>query len=252
MEPRRSGITIPGAIIIAAAIIAIALIYIFHPQHASTQSDNPLPQVSDATIRPVSASDHILGNPNAPIKIVEYSDPSCPFCKMFNPTMTQIMDQYGPSGNVAWVYRDFPLDKPDENGNILHPNAGREAQALECAALIGGNDKFWTYEKKWYQDIPEDGAGRSQVEDMTQIQQTATSIGLDASAFSDCLSSGNTKDRVQKDYLDGINAGISGTPYSIIVTPSGSNIPLVGAQSYTTVKAAIDVLIPTIKNESSS
>lgn len=251
MEPRHPALTVPGAIIIAAAIMAIAIIYVFHPAKA-VQPASPSVGVSQITMRAVSSSDHILGNPNAPIKIVEYSDASCPFCKMFNPIMSQIMDEYGSSGNVAWVYRDFPLDQPDQDGNVLHPNAGREAQALECAAVLGGNDKFWAYEKEWYTNIPEDGADRSTTDDMTQITQTASDVGLDAKAFSNCLSSGQTKDAVQKDYLDGINAGASGTPYSIIVTQDGGKIPLVGAQSYTTVKAAIDTLLPSVTSTSQS
>lgn len=246
MESKSSSLTIPGAIIIAAAIIAIALIYVFHPK--SVPSNQPVSpgQIPDITMQPVTSSDHILGNPNAPIKIVEYSDASCPFCKLFNPTMLQVMNQYGAAGQVAWVYRDFPLDQPDQNGHVLHPNAGTEAQAFECAALIGGNDKFWAYEKEWYNVIPEDGAERSAATDMAQIQQVAKDVGLDAASFNTCVTSGRTKDTVQKQYLDGINAGASGTPYSIILTPSGSKIPLVGTQTYPTMKAAIDALIPTI------
>jgi len=249
MEPQRSSLTIPGAIIIAAAIIAIALIYIFHPQRAAAPSIPQPGTVTQITMAPVTASDHILGNPNAPIKIVEYSDASCPFCKMFNPTMVQIMNDYGASGNVAWVYRDFPLDQPDENGNILHPNAGQEAQALECAASIGGNDTFWAFEKEWYNVIPQDGADRSAADDLAQIKQVAADVGLDASTFATCLSSGKMKDTVQKQYLDGINAGASGTPYSIILTPSGSKIPIVGAQSYASIKAAIDTLLPSAQSQ---
>lgn len=249
MEP-RSSLTIPGSIIIAAAIIAIALIYIFHPQKAVPVAVPQPGSVTQISMAPVTSSDHILGNPNAAIKIVEYSDPSCPFCKMFNPTMVEIMNEYGASGNVAWVYRDFPLDQPDEDGNILHPNAGHEAQAMECAAKVGGNSAFWKYEEDWYTSIAQDGAGMSQSDDAAFINQVASDAGLDAAAFSTCLSSGATKATVEKEYLDGINAGASGTPYSIIVTPSGSKIPLIGAQSYDSVKAAIETLLPSAQSQS--
>src|ERR1035437_9099602 len=104
--------SIPAAIVIAGTIVAIAIIW----------SKNPAPTVPKTTtqdqgvtinLSPVNAGDHILGNPNAPIKIVEYSDPSCPYCKQFNPIMEQVMSDYGAGGKVAWVYRQFPLDKPD-------------------------------------------------------------------------------------------------------------------------------------------
>ncbi len=248
MEPQRSSLTIPGAIIIAAAIIAIALIYIFHPQKAAAPAAPSPSRSTEMNLPPVTASDHILGNPNASLKIVEYSDPSCPFCKIFNATMVKVMDEYGASGKVAWIYRDFPLDKPDDNGNVLHPNAGREAQAMECAAKVGGNDKFWAYEKAWYDTIPEDGSQMSTADDLAMIKQVASAAGINASAFSDCLSSGATKKIVEKQYLDGINAGASGTPYSIMITSSGSKVPIVGAQSYASVKAAIDTLLSSAQN----
>ncbi len=78
--------------------------------------------------------DHIRGNPDAPVTLVEYSDFECPFCKRFHPTVKRIVDEYG--GRVRWVYRHFPLDE-------IHPvKARREAAAAECAAELGGNDAF--------------------------------------------------------------------------------------------------------------
>lgn len=251
MEPQRSSITLPSAIIIAAAIIAIAIIWVYHPVRppaANTSADANL-QGSQISMAPVTAADHIYGNPNAPIKIVEYSDPSCPYCKMFNPTMVQLMTAYGPSGNVAWVYRAFPLDKPNQDGKIAHPNAGRESQALECAGVLGGNDKFWAYEKAWYEAIPIDGAGRSADADQKQILDVAASVGLDQVAMNDCIASGRTKNKVEQQYLDGVNARVPGTPYSIIITPSGSKIPVEGAQPYSTLKAAIDAFLPSTKTQ---
>ena len=252
MDPKNRSqfLTIPGAIIVAGALIAIAVIWsnkpggvVSNPAGGPSPASNGEPAAID--LSPVTASDHILGNPNADIKIVEYSDPSCPFCKLFDPTMHQLVGEYGPGGKVAWIYREFPLDQPGTrpDGGVLHPNAGREAEALECAALVGGNTKFWAYEKKWYEDVPEDGASRPAADDEAAIVRIAKDTGLDTAAFSDCLSSGKTKDLVQKDYESGLNAGVSGTPYSIIITPSGSKVPLVGAQPYATVKAAIDALI---------
>lgn len=98
-------------------------------------------KTEDATkvnIPPITEKDHILGNPNAEIKIVEYSDTECPFCKRFDTTMNDIMKEYQSSGKVAWVYRYFPLDS-------IHPRARHEAEALECANELGGNAKFWEY-----------------------------------------------------------------------------------------------------------
>ena len=248
MENRSQLITLPGAIIIAGALIAVSIIWVKSPGKATDQTAQAqLPNVENSSMRPISAGDHILGNPNAPIKIVEYSDPSCPFCKIFNPTMVQIMNTYGPTGQVAWIYRHFPLDKPDQNGNILHPNAGRESQAMECAAHLGGNTKFWEYEKLLYERTPAVTGESPNGLDPKQLPVIAKDIGLDPVSFNECLTSNQFKDKVEADYVDGLNAGVTGTPYSIIITPSGSMVPLVGAQTFSTIKAAIDALLVEVK-----
>ena len=93
-------------------------------------------EASLINMKPISDSDHILGDKNAPVKIVEFSDTECPFCKRFHTTMQQVVKDS--NGQVAWVYRHFPLDQ-------LHSKARKEAEATECAAELGGNEKFWAY-----------------------------------------------------------------------------------------------------------
>lgn len=243
-QPRSNFVTLPGAIIIAAALIAIAIIWVKKPVSVTPpdQSDNQN-KSEKINIRPMTANDHIFGNPNAPVKIVEYSDPSCPFCKTFNVTMEQIISEYGSSGKVAWIYRHFPLDKPDQNGYILHKNAGHEAQALECAASLGGNDKFWAFEKLLYETTPSVTSQTPNGLDQTKLPEIAKSVGIDAISFNECLTSGQFKNKVEADYLDGVNAGIQGTPYSVIITSSGKTIPINGAQPYQAVKNAIEAVL---------
>lgn len=77
--------------------------------------------------------DHILGNPNAPIKIIEYSDFECPYCKIFHATLNKIVAES--NGNVSWVYRHWPL----------HQNSFEKAIAAECVAQIKGNEAYWQY-----------------------------------------------------------------------------------------------------------
>jgi len=89
-------------------------------------------------VSPVTAADHLRGNPDADVKLVEYSDTECPFCQRFHATMLQVMAEYEKGGKVAWVYRYFPLDQ-------LHSKARHEAVATECAFKIGGIEKFWAY-----------------------------------------------------------------------------------------------------------
>ena len=95
-------------------------------------------------LRPLSGSDHIWGNPNAKIIIVEYSDLECPFCKVFHQTLHQVVEK---NAEVAWVYRHYPILG-------LHPKAFREAEATECAFEQGGNDMFWKYTDKLFEVTP--------------------------------------------------------------------------------------------------
>ena len=251
--PNKNNISLPAAIMIAGTIIALALIWTHLPNTGKTVDETPGPQQTATTaMATVSINDHILGNPAAPIKLVEYSDPSCPYCQIFNPIMTQIMDEYGPTGKVAWVYRQFPLDKPMANGQVLHPNAGREATAFECAATLGGNTAFFAYEKNWFANFPSDGADRTAAADQAQIDQTAATIGLDKATFDTCLSSGRFDSKLNRSYQDGLDAGITGTPYTVIITPSGTHLPIAGAISYTTLKNTIEALLPTINTTATS
>lgn len=240
-EKNSSSLTLPGAIIIAATIIGIAIIWTRQPSSARPVSSQD--RTAEITMAPLSAADHVLGNPEAPVKIVEYSDASCPFCKTFHPTMRKIIEEYGPSGKVAWVYRHFPLDKPGEDGKILHPNAGHEAQAMECAGALGGNEKFWAFTNRLFEITPSVTTQTPNGLDQKELLTIAQYVGVNAVSFNECLSSGRFKEKVEGQYLDGLNAGVSGTPYSIVITPSGSKIPLVGLQSYTTLKNVIETLL---------
>ena len=82
---------------------------------------------------PVDANDHIMGNANAPITIVEYSDYECPYCKAFQPTLERIVTES--NGGVSWVYRHWPI----------HQGSMEKLTAAECVAKIKGNDAFWKY-----------------------------------------------------------------------------------------------------------
>ena len=233
-SPRTAGkLAIPIAIVIAGGLIAGAIFI-------NGRNKMPAPTVLDTTAtgsqtgpteyRAISANDHILGSPDAPIKIIEYSDTECPFCKDFHVTLHRIMDEYGRTGQVAWIYRHFPLE-------VIHKKAPYEAQATECAAELGGNSAFWAYIDKIFEITPSnDGL------DLALLPQIAVDIGLDRNLFEDCLESGRTIARVQDDFDDARRSGADGTPYSIILA-GASALPLNGAQPYSAVKGAIDAIL---------
>ncbi len=246
MEPNQnpkapSILNIPTAIIIAGAIIAVSIIWTQKP----VQNNSVATKSTTPTLKPIGKDDYILGNPDAKIKIVEYSDPSCPFCKMFHNTMRQVMNTYGKDGNVAWVYRAFPLNKQGtrSDGGILHPNAGKESEAIECAGSLGGNEKFWAYTNRLYEVTPSVTGDTPNGLDQKELPNIAKYVGLNVDDFKDCLDNSKFKDKIESQYTDGINLGIEGTPYSIMIIPNGKNIAIPGAISYDNMKQTIDVVL---------
>ncbi len=210
MDTQKNVLTVPIAIVVAGIIIGGAVFLtrggptkeIFKPaeQQAATISE-------DIALRPVDARDHTLGNPNASIVMVEYSDLECPFCKSFHKTMQTLMEQYGKAGSVAWVYRHFPLD--------IHPRSPKESEAAECAFEQGGNEKFWAYVNKIFEITP----SNNQL-DPLQLPKVAGQIGLNVNSFQTCLDSGKYASKIKADYDDGINAGVGGTPHTVLLLSS--------------------------------
>lgn len=200
-----SNLAIPAAIVIAGLFIAGALVYTNKDSGPANPSTNTA-STAEINLRPVSQNDHILGNPNADIVIVEYSDLECPFCKNFHTTLHQIIEKFGASGNVAWVYRHFPISE-------LHSKAPREAEATECAWEQGDNDGFWKYINRVFEVTPSnDGLADS------QLPAIAEELGLDRSQFEACLNGGSFSKKVASDYNDAVAAGGRGTPFSVIVS----------------------------------
>ena len=104
---------------------------------ADPESEGEAATSSELAIAPVDEEDHIRGERDAEVVLVEYSDLRCPYCAQFHETMKQVVDNYEGS-EIAWVYRHLPIPQ-------LHPQAPRLAQAAECAADAGGEEAFWSF-----------------------------------------------------------------------------------------------------------
>lgn len=205
----NKNLSVPLSIIVAGIIIAGA-IYLTKSGSPSDIKANlsdtgGQQEESGGWPKEVSVNDHVLGNPDAPVKIIEFSDTECPFCQSLHPTLKKIMESYGKNGQVAWVYRHFPIDS-------RHPKARKEAEATECANELGGNQKFWEYLNRLFEITPANNGLEP-----SKLFEIAQYVNLDKKAFEECLSSGKHAQRVQSDFEDGLNVGVSGTPYSVIV-----------------------------------
>lgn len=229
-------LSIPFAIVVAGGLIAGALYYSnlrakSYELAKQAETIQKLNNGSADLMRPISEDDHILGNPNADIILVEYSDTECPFCKQYHATLKRMMAEYGKDGKVAWVYRHFPIDS-------LHAKARKEAEALECAGELGGNEKFWQYTDLLYATTNSNDSL-----DPAELPKIAKAVGLDTKAFNTCLSSGKYKDKVEADYQDAVRSGGRGTPHSILITKDGLKTPVEGSQPYEALKNVIDALL---------
>lgn len=177
-------------------------------------------------VKPVSASDHIKGNPNAKLTIIEYSDYECPFCKRFHPTSLELMKQYG--DKIRWVFRHYPLS--------FHQNAQKEAEASECIAELGGNDAFWQFTDKIFERTTSNGTGFA----LDQLGPLASELGVDQTQFQTCLDSGKYAKRVQQDIAEGSSAGVTGTPATFVIDSKGKSQLVTGAQPIEAFKTIID------------
>lgn len=227
----------PIAIVFGFALIAAAIFF-------SGGGSNPLPTTvgennaptPTGEIRPVDETDHIRGNPNAPVVFVEYSDYDCPFCKQFHDTMNRIITEYGPDGRVAWVYRHFPLEQ-------LHPNAPLVAHASECVADLAGNDAFWEFS-----DLIFGERGTNEPTPITNLPDYAETVGVDRAAFTSCMDEQRFVAEVEADLNDGINAGAQGTPYTLVIVGDQQGV-INGAQPYDVVKQITDNLLAQIDGQ---
>lgn len=248
-------LAVPIAIIIAGGMIAVSLFFVNSKPVAGTAQQGTVAK----EIRSVQSDDHVLGNPNAKIVIVEYSDTECPFCKQYHETMHRIISEYGANGDVAWVYRHFPIPS-------LHPKASKEAESLECAADQGGNEMFWKFTDKVYGEtksnnmldigvynapnptpVGPDGKPyysekkpRSAT-DAGQLSDFAKELGLDVAVFEDCMKTSKFASRITIDTNEVVAAGGQGTPHSIMIV-DGEQVPIEGAQPYDTVKGLIETM----------
>ncbi|MDP3973290.1 MAG: DsbA family protein [Candidatus Daviesbacteria bacterium] len=247
MEKPNLFLTTPVAILISSFVISIAIL--LHggiikvgnlttgsaTQPTAAQPTQPTqpeqPQLGSAgDVEKLRDNDHVKGERSARILLIEYSDLECPFCKRFHPTAQQALDQY--NGQVAWVYRHFPLDQ-------LHPKADKEAEAVECANELGGNDGFWALTDKIYEVTPSNNGLN-----LDDLPKLATEVGLDQTKFKTCLDSGKYAQYVEDDYQSGIKAGVNGTPGNILLdTKSGKTVSVPGAVPFEQLKSAVDSLL---------
>ncbi len=202
------------------------------PEPNPTAIPTQLP-AQKATKKPeITNDDHIRGNKNAKVTLIEYSDLECPFCKRFHPTMLQVIKEYG--DKVKWIYRHYPLS--------FHANAQKEAEATECAAKLGGNTAFWKYVDTILDRTTSNGVGFA----LDKLGPLAEEIGLNESTFTTCLDSGEFTQKVKDQITSGTAEGVTGTPGTIIIDANGATQLVPGAIPFEQLKPLIDKALQAI------
>ncbi len=173
-----------------------------------------------------------LGDPKAPVTLVEFTDYQCPFCRRFYiNTLSEIKKQYIDTGKVRLVLRDLPLG--------FHANARPAAKAAHCAREQG---KFWEMHDALFE-----GGGRLNQKDFVRY---AKKIGVEDFSFQECLASDRHKESIDRDIADAGKASIRGTPGFVLGKTTENEIEgsfISGAQSFATFKRQIDGLLAKLK-----
>lgn len=182
-------------------------------------------------LRPVDASDHILGDVNAPVKIIVYTDLECPACKYYHTQLKTLESKYVATGKLAVIYRAFPLD-------AIHSKVRNEFMAAECVNELGGNDKYWQFIDKIFEVTPSNNDL-----DPAKLSETAKALKINIKSFDTCLTANKYADKIQKSVDEAQALRAPGTPTTFIIDPQGGISPRGFAYQAKALSAAVDLLL---------
>ena len=215
-------------------IVVLMVIFFVLPGKGTTQNviaNNPSPTTGQplAAVEVSEDDDAVLGDEDAPVTIIEFSDYQCPFCRKFwQETLPSIERDYIANGKVKLVFRDFPLG--------FHDGAIPYANAANCAREKAGDEGYFKMHDKIFeeQNILEGGSVKSTVQyvGVDTLKKWAKDIGYNIDS---CIDSNKYADEIQKDLSEGSASGVQGTPGFFI-----NGKPISGAQPYSVFKQLID------------
>jgi protein-disulfide isomerase len=215
---------------IAAAVIIGALFVINGPIPESgfktedikdVEKDQILQEQAPQQVQMSIFSDNsspILGDPNAPITIVEFGDYQCFYCnKFFHDTESQIHDNYIKTGKAKMIFKDF---------TIIGPDSVVAAHAAHCADEQG---KFWEYHDTLYNNWNGENNGWASPQNQLKFAQQ---VGLDETEFAECMNSEKYTEKIQSSSEDAKTLGLTGTPAFFVIGPNNKIVKVPGAQPY--------------------
>jgi len=178
-------------------------------------------------IQPITDQDHILGNPNAALKIITYSDFECPYCAELFLNMDQILELYGMTGKIAWVYRHFPINQVEDSTSL------QLSLASKCLADVGGGNNsskiFWDFAKEVF-------TAETDITGTVNLGLILSRLEFSRTDYNKCMGDKKYEAAIAKDIEDGLSLAKEdsdfGTPYNIIYFPDGNHQIISGSISY--------------------
>jgi len=197
-EKKRSGIHGPS-IAIGAVITAICVITIFSLNYTNveqqalietefieTKTASDPSQISLETL--FDNSSPILGDPNAPITLIEFGDFQCHFCNVhFKNTEPIILENFVKTGKVNIIFKDY---------TIIGKDSVSAAHATHCAEEQG---KYWEYHHILYNNWTGENNGWATQDNLIKY---ANSLGLDSELFIECMNSSRYTDNIRQSSID--------------------------------------------------
>ena len=188
------------------------------------------PDSGNTNIEVNAGESPMLGDVNAEVTIIEFSDFECPYCgRFYSETMSLIEKNYIKTGKVKLYFMDFPLTD-------IHSNAQKAAEAARCVREQKGDEGFWKMHDKLFEN--------QQSLSIENFKKWARELGVAASKFDECLDSGKYELAVQEDSTYGQSLGVQGTPAFFI-----DGKLLSGAQPYSVFEQIIDAALSGSKTE---
>jgi protein-disulfide isomerase len=217
-----------GLISIGAIFIAFLIIYPnLKPAAALT--------IPEAVARP-NVDFNAAGNPDAPIRIDEYSDFQCPYCaKFYQTTEKELMDTLVADGTVYFVYNTF--------GEFIGSESASSGEAAYCA---GDQGKFWEMHDIILSNQKGENQGAFNDRRLTQFAET---LKLNMDDFNSCFSENKHKDLIEQDSKDGKAGGVQATPSFVMTYTVNGTVKtklIEGAQTIDTFKQEVDAALAEI------
>ena len=226
-------LAIGAGIAVACIFCGVLMINMINSETTPVLAETPQKQTEITKIQSLSVftdnASPILGNPNAPITMVEFGDYQCTFCsKFFHETENSIITNYVKTGKVKILFKDYI---------ILGQDSMNAANAAHCA-----NDQksFWKYHSMLYNNWAGEDTGWA---DITHLHEFANTLGLDMDVFSTCMSDLKWNELVNLSSIDGQKLGVSGTPTFFVIDQNNDVIKIVGAQHYDVFKQIFDSVL---------